>query len=71
MLKDKKFGIKNICCIGAGCVGGPSMAIGAEKCPNLKVVVLDINEDKIKAWNNNNLDKLPIFEPGLKKLFQE
>ena len=34
------------------------MAVIAEKCPNLKVVVLDINEDKIKAWNNNNLDKL-------------
>ena len=57
--------VKNICCIGAGYVGGPSMAVIADKCPNLNVVVVDINEDRIKAWNNSDYSKLPVFEPGL------
>ena len=53
---------KNILCIGAGYVGGPTMAVIAEKCPQYKVTVADINQDKIKAWET---DELPIFEPGL------
>ena len=57
--------IKNICCIGAGYVGGPTMAIIAQKCPHINVNVVDINEARIKAWNSNNLNELPIFEPGL------
>ena len=57
--------IKNICCIGAGYVGGPTMAVIALKCPNIKVNVVDINEERIKAWNDDNLDNLPIYEPGL------
>ncbi len=57
--------IKNICCIGAGYVGGPTMAVIALKCPNIKVNVVDINEDRINAWNDSNLDNLPVFEPGL------
>ncbi len=53
---------KNILCIGAGYVGGPTMAMIAAKCPQYKVTVVDINENKIKAWQTDNL---PIFEPGL------
>ena len=60
--------IKNICCIGAGYVGGPTMSVIADKCPEIQVNVVDINEKRINDWNNKNLDKLPIFEPGLKEI---
>jgi UDPglucose 6-dehydrogenase len=56
--------IKNICCIGAGYVGGPTMSVIALKCPHINVTVVDANPDKIKEWNGP-LDKLPIYEPGL------
>ncbi|GFH25056.1 UDP-glucose 6-dehydrogenase, partial [Haematococcus lacustris] len=54
--------VKKIACIGAGYVGGPTMAMIALNCPEIEVVVVDINEARIKAWNS---DKLPIYEPGL------
>ncbi|QFZ54427.1 UDP-glucose 6-dehydrogenase [Oceanihabitans sp. IOP_32] len=57
--------IKTICCIGAGYVGGPTMAVIASKCPHIKITVVDINADRIAAWNSENFDELPIFEPGL------
>ena len=57
--------IKNICCIGAGYVGGPTMAVIALKCPDIKVNVVDISQEKIDAWNDTNLDNLPVYEPGL------
>ncbi|KAF6259020.1 UDP-glucose dehydrogenase [Scenedesmus sp. NREL 46B-D3] len=57
-----------IACIGAGYVGGPTMAMIALKCPEIEVVVLDINEDRIAAWNS---DSLPIYEPGLDEVVQE
>ncbi len=57
--------ITNICCIGAGYVGGPTMAVLAQKCPHIKVTVVDLNAQRIADWNNTNLDKLPIYEPGL------
>ena len=60
-----KYKIKNICCIGAGYVGGPTMAVFAEHCKDLKIVVSDINEERIKLWNNKNVSNLPIYEPGL------
>ncbi|HKK62712.1 MAG TPA: nucleotide sugar dehydrogenase [Bacteroidales bacterium] len=60
--------IKNICCIGAGYVGGPTMAVIAQKCPHITVNVVDINPERIAAWNDENLDKLPIYEPGLKEV---
>jgi len=60
--------IKNICCIGAGYVGGPTMAVIADNCPNIKVNVVDNNEERIKAWNSDDLSKLPIFEPGLSEI---
>lgn len=57
--------VKNICCIGAGYVGGPTMAVIAEKCPHIKVTVVDLNEKRIAAWNDKNLDNIPVYEPGL------
>ena len=57
--------ITNICCIGAGYVGGPTMAVIADRCPSIEVTVVDINEDRINAWNDADLSKLPVYEPGL------
>ena len=65
---EKTIDIKKICCIGAGYVGGPTMAVIAEKCPNLNVVVVDKNIERINLWNSDDLDKLPIYEPGLKEI---
>lgn len=63
--------ISNICCIGAGYVGGPTMAVIAQKCPEIKVTVVDINPQRIADWNDEDLDKLPIYEPGLKEVVAE
>ncbi len=60
--------IKNICCIGAGYVGGPTMSVIAHKCPEIQVNVIDINEERIKAWNNADTSTLPIYEPGLDQI---
>jgi UDPglucose 6-dehydrogenase len=57
--------IKNICCIGAGYVGGPTMAVIAHKCPDIKVTIVDLNKQRIADWNDENLDNLPVYEPGL------
>ena len=62
--------IKNICCIGAGYVGGPTMAVIALKCPHLNVTGVDANPNKIKAWNGP-LDSLPVYEPGLDKVVKQ
>lgn len=63
--------IKNICCIGAGYVGGPTMAVIAQKCPHIKVTVVDVNESRINDWNSPNDDDLPIYEPGLAAVVKE
>lgn len=63
--------VKNICCIGAGYVGGPTMAVIAQKNPGIKVTVVDMNAARIAAWNGEDLDKLPIYEPGLDKVVGE
>ena len=63
--------IKNICCIGAGYVGGPTMSVIALKCPDVKVTVVDINQARIAAWNDEDLDKLPVYEPGLDKVVEQ
>ena len=63
--------IKNICCIGAGYVGGPTMSVIALKCPDVKVTVVDINKARIDAWNDEDLDKLPVYEPGLDKVVEQ
>ena len=63
--------IKNICCIGAGYVGGPTMAVIALKCPHINVTVVDVNQERIVAWNHQDLDQLPVYEPGLKEVVAE
>lgn len=60
--------IKNICCIGAGYVGGPTMAVIAYKCPNIRITVVDLNKERIEAWNDPDVDKIPIFELGLSEI---
>lgn len=57
--------VKNILCIGAGYVGGPTMAVIADKCPHINVKIADLNAEKIRAWNS---DRLPVFEPGLDEI---
>ena len=56
--------INSICCIGAGYVGGPTMAVIALKCPHIKVNVVDVNESKINLWNNSDLNKLLYMNQG-------
>lgn len=63
--------IKNICCIGAGYVGGPTMAVMALKCPEINITVVDMNKARIDAWNDDDLSKLPVFEPGLADVVKE
>ena len=62
--------IKNICCIGAGYVGGPTMAVIALKCPDIKVTVVDLNADRIATWNGP-LENLPVYEPGLSTIVEQ
>jgi UDPglucose 6-dehydrogenase len=57
--------ITSICCLGAGYVGGPTMAMIAAKCPDIRVTVADMNEKRIAAWNS---DDLPVYEPGLDEI---
>lgn len=63
--------ITNICCIGAGYVGGPTMAVIATKCPHIKVTVVDLNEKRIADWNNPDINKIPIYEPGLNEIVEK
>ncbi len=58
---------KHILCIGAGYVGGPTMAMIAYKCPQYKVTVVDINQEKINQWNSKDL---PVYEPGLQEIVE-
>jgi UDPglucose 6-dehydrogenase len=57
-----------ICCIGAGYVGGPTMAVIALKCPDIQVTVVDISSQRINGWNS---DHLPIYEPGLDEVVKK
>jgi UDPglucose 6-dehydrogenase len=57
--------INSICCLGAGYVGGPTMAMIAAKCPDIQVTVVDMNAQRIDAWNS---DVLPVYEPGLDEI---
>merc|ERR1719230_2398792 len=65
-----KLGIRlnKICCIGAGYVGGPTMATIAKKCPDVEVTIVDLNQKRIDEWNS---DTLPIYEPGLTEIVKE
>jgi len=63
--------ITKICCIGAGYVGGPTMAVIAQKCPEIQVTVVDLNEDRINRWNDADIRNIPIYEPGLGEIVAE
>jgi UDPglucose 6-dehydrogenase len=60
---NKERFVKKILCIGAGYVGGPTMVVIANKCPDYKVTVVDISQERVDAWNSN---QLPVYEPGLR-----
>ena len=70
-LIHNSLSVKNICCIGAGYVGGPTMAVIAKHCPNIKVSVVDIDKNRIKLWNQKDLNRLPVFEPGLSSIIKK
>ena len=61
----------NICCIGAGYVGGPTMSVIADKCPEITINVVDLNIKRINAWNHSDVKNIPIFEPGLSEIIQK
>jgi len=63
--------IKNITCIGAGYVGGPTMSVIAQKNPHINITVVDLNTARIEAWNSDDLSNLPIYEPGLDEVVKE
>lgn len=63
--------ISNICCIGAGYVGGPTMAVIAKQCPHIKVTVVDLNVARIAAWNDEDTENIPVYEPGLSEVVAE
>lgn len=63
--------ITNICCIGAGYVGGPTMSVIAQKCPHIKVTVVDLNEERIAKWNDVDVNNIPVYEPGLPEVVSE
>ncbi len=58
----------SICCIGAGYVGGPTMAMIAKQCPDIPVHVVDLNKQRIDQWNSDNL---PVYEPGLDEVVRQ
>ena len=64
-----RLNIKNICCIGAGYVGGPTMSVIADKCPNIIINVVDLNEQRIKNWNDP--DSYNEYEAKLVAQFKE
>src|SRR5690554_4194496 len=68
---SKQLKVKHIPCIGAGYVGGPTMAVIAQKCPDIKVTVVDMNAQRIAAWNDANLDNLTNYEPCLAEVVAE
>ncbi|HEY0091554.1 MAG TPA: nucleotide sugar dehydrogenase, partial [Flavobacterium sp.] len=63
--------ITKICCIGAGYVGGPTMAVIAQKCPEIQVTVVDLNQRRIDLWNDEDVNNIPIYEPGLSEIVAE
>lgn len=62
--------VQTICCIGAGYVGGPSMAVMADRCPGLDITVVDLDTARIDAWNNLGHGPLPVYEPGLEAVLE-
>ena len=70
-MNNIKYTTRKICCIGAGYVGGPTMAVIASHCKDIIINVVDINQKRIEAWNSQDLDKLPIYEPGLREIIKK
>ena len=66
----KKYDLR-ICCIGAGYVGGPTMAVIADKCPEILVNIVDVDKKKINAWNDKDFKNLPVYEIGLESLLKK
>lgn len=64
---DMASRVRNICCIGAGYVGGPTCAVIANRNRDIDVTVVDLSQSRIDAWNS---DQLPIYEPGLHEMVQ-
>lgn len=62
--------ITHVCCIGAGYVGGPSSIVLADKCPEITVTVVDIDQERINRWSNETIH-LPVFEPGLVEIVKK
>jgi len=62
--------VQKICCIGAGYVGGPTCAVIALKCPHIQVTIVDLNQERVDAWNSSDYN-LPIYEPGLLEVVKE
>lgn len=69
--EENRMKITKICCIGAGYVGGPTMAVIAQKCPHIQVTVVDLNEERIASWNDKDINNIPIYEPGLAEVVGE
>tara|TARA_B100000900_G_scaffold416194_1_gene449919 strand:+ start:2896 stop:4323 length:1428 start_codon:yes stop_codon:yes gene_type:complete len=67
---EVKHNISKICCIGAGYVGGPTMAVLADNCKNIVITVVDTNQERINNWNSENYDDIPVFEPGLAEIIK-
>ena len=64
------YKVRKVCCIGAGYVGGPTMIVFANKCPDIQFKVVDLNKSRIDSWNSEDYSKLPIYEPGLDELLK-
>ena len=62
--------VTNICCIGAGYVGGPTCSVIADRCPHISVTIVDMDEERIARWNGHHPAGLPIFEPGLAEIVE-
>ena len=63
--------INKICCIGAGYVGGPTMAVIAQKNPHIQITLVDLNKEKINLWNSKDYNEIPVYEPGLADVIKE
>ena len=61
MINLKGTKVKNICCLGAGYVGGPTMAVIAKNCKTLNITVADISEERINSWNSEDMENLPVY----------
>ncbi|WFD30414.1 UDP-glucose 6-dehydrogenase [Malassezia sp. CBS 17886] len=63
--------ITHICCIGAGYVGGPTCSVLAQQCPEITVTIVDVNPQRIAAWNSEDLQQLPVYEPTLAEVIAQ